>query len=344
MPRRVLTLVLGGTLFAGCYLSHPGESTPFDGGARPDVPITPLFDGDFPGFDAGPTRRDAGRFDAGTPDGGLPGFDAGRDAGFFFDGGFVGFDAGRPRRDAGVRLDAGPRDAGPGRDASRPDAGPGLDAGGPRRPALRFTATTYFEVEDSPAFDTPDDSALEMWVRSREPGDATFCEKGDATTRHLFVGVRGGNLVMGWEVAPLSHTLVGPPLVLDRWTHVAFVAQLQPDGRHTTYLYVDGVAVARMADVPELRRAFGDQVFTCGRSDVDIDEIRVWRVARDQMAIIANMNMRISGSIPGMVAYWRLDERGQIALDYTASGKVAILGALTTADPADPMWIGDGPF
>jgi hypothetical protein len=194
-------------------------------------------------------------------------------------------------------------------------------------------------------FDAPDDSAFELWVRSRETGDADFCQKGDSIARHLFVGVRGGRVVMGWEVAPLSHALIGPVLVPDRWTHLAFVARVDASaGLHETTLYVDGAQVAAATGVPDLRRAFNDQVFRCGFADVDVDEIRAWRVARDPMAILANMNMRISGSIPGMLGYWRLDERGQIALDYTATGNVAILGALTTPDPADPTWISDGPF
>ncbi|MCA9610125.1 MAG: hypothetical protein KC619_31225 [Myxococcales bacterium] len=332
MARRLLAPSLAVLSLAGCYLSHPGEGAPRDAGT--DAPITPLFDGDFPGFDAGPdVPPDAGRPDTGVGMDADVRFDAGFDAGVIV----IGRDAGR--RDAGPR-DAGRRDAGP-RDAGF-DAG--SDAGGPRRPALRFTPSTYFEVEDSPAFDTPDNHALELWIRSRESGDADFCQKGDSVARELFVGLRGGRVVAGWEVAPLSHVLTGPLLVPGAWTHVAFVARAQPDGRHQTELFVDGVLVDRNADVPDLTRAFNDVVFSCGRADFDVDEIRVWRVARDPMAILANMNMRISGSIPGMVAYWRLDERGQIALDYTASGHFAILGALTTPDPADPRWIADGPF
>jgi hypothetical protein len=52
--------------------------------------------------------------------------------------------------------------------------------------------------------------------------------------------------------------------------------------------------------------------------------------------------MRVSGALPGLEAYWSLDERGQLALDRTLHGHDAVLGLLTMPDSADPTWILDG--
>src|SRR5439155_12534694 len=41
-----------------------------------------------------------------------------------------------------------------------------------------------------------------------------------------------------------------------------------------------------------------------------LDEVRLWSVARSQAQIQATMNTVLTGSEPGLAAYWRLDEGG----------------------------------
>lgn len=303
--RLPLTIAVLG--LSGCYVSHATTSDR----PRPDASValsdTSIPDGAFPDS----PRRDAF-------------IDAGSDA-------LV-----PPPPDAGVVVDSG-------RDAGTLDASPLVDAG-PARPALRFSAATYFEVEDSPPFDTPLDHSIELWVRSRESGDADFCQKGNPIARHLFIGLRGGRIAAGWQASPVADQfLLGPALVRDRWTHVAFVARAQGDGLYRALLLVDGSPVASEMDIPDLVPSFNAVRFTCGRADFDVDEIRVWRVGRNVSAIRAEMDRSISGAAV-MVGYWRLDERGQIATDYSGSSNVGVLGAFVRADSADPTWIADGPF
>jgi hypothetical protein len=40
----------------------------------------------------------------------------------------------------------------------------------------------------------------------------------------------------------------------------------------------------------------------------DIDEIRIWNVARTPEQLRAAMNERLSGKEPGLVAYWPFDD------------------------------------
>ncbi|GAB5541918.1 MAG: hypothetical protein SangKO_016780 [Sandaracinaceae bacterium] len=280
--------------------------TPFDGGPTP-VP----FDADPPPpFDAEPSPLDAfvWRPDATPPDAMPP------------DG----------------RVP--PRDATP----TRPDTGLPEDAG-PPRPALRFSRGTFMRVDDAPPFDTSFSHTYEAWVRSREVADAEYCSKGDATSRHLVVGQRAGRYVMGWELAGTDRFVEGPPVRPDTWVHLALVVRPAPGG-HEGQIYVDGTLFATSGLLPGLVDSFNDIGFRCGFADADVDEVRVWRVARSAASISTSFRAQISGAVPGLVAYWRMDERGQFVTDYTARGHIGVLGNRTTADPADPTWILDGPF
>lgn len=333
--------------FSGCYLAHPREGEADadwnleDGALGPDAAASDAGRDD--GRDAGPppvdagvdAGRDAGE-DSGPADAGSGPADGGIDAGR--DG---GVDAGRV--DAG--LDAG-RDGGVdgGRDAGFEDGG--VDAGpvdaGPERPALRVGAGTFFFMSDSPTFDLARESTFELWVRSRQLGDADFCGKGNRLARDLIVGQREGRIVAGWQVAGVPYFATGPAIPANRWVHVAIVRRPNPDGTHAVELIVDGDRVDEVASLPRLVGAFNDIVFRCGLVDADIDEIRLWRVARAAEDIRATFTRRISGGIPGLQHYWRLDERGQLLIDYTPRGLVGVNGRLTTPDPADATWIVDG--
>ena len=73
-----------------------------------------------------------------------------------------------------------------------------------------------------------------------------------------------------------------------------------------------------------------------------IDEVRVWSVARTSNEICANMYRSLTGSEPSLIGYWRLDEgAGQLAADSSPKGNDGTLGA--NGDPAgdanDPLWV-----
>ncbi|MCZ7687011.1 MAG: hypothetical protein M5U28_53025 [Sandaracinaceae bacterium] len=339
-------------LLTGCYESHRlvYEGPQDSGGGRIDAwsPLDvgpPPIDVGPPPFDVGPPPIDAGRRDSGTRDSGLRDsgtLDAGRRDSGTRDSGTRDsgtFDAGPPR-DSGPR-DSGTRDSGP-RDSGPLDSGPPPIDAGPDRPALRFSRSTFFGVGDAPSFDLANDSSFEVWVRSRETGDIDYCGKGDSMARDLIVGQRAGVFVVGWRVGVERYLVDGPMVPFDTWTHIAVVRRLDAAAAsHAVELYVNGVFV-NGATFPRLVDAFNDRPFRCGFANADVDEVRLWRVARSGADIAANRGRRISGGIPGLLSYWRLDERGQILTDYTAMGRVGILGFLTTPDPGDGTWIVDG--
>ncbi|MGH7452022.1 MAG: LamG domain-containing protein, partial [bacterium] len=134
----------------------------------------------------------------------------------------------------------------------------------------------------------------------------------------------------------------GTNLNNNQWHHLAAV-----HANGTTKIFVDGVLVGSASeslyDVNSLDRisAIGAQLD--GRSsnfDSIVDEVRVWNIVRTADQIQANMNRRLTGTEPGLISYWRLDEgEGQIVHDMSARANHGYLGNLLEVDPADPTWV-----
>jgi hypothetical protein len=61
-----------------------------------------------------------------------------------------------------------------------------------------------------------------------------------------------------------------------------------------------------------------------------MDEVRIWNVARTEAEIAATMYRRLAGNEPGLVAYWRFDDRGGVtAVDSSpAKADATIAGTL----------------
>jgi hypothetical protein len=57
----------------------------------------------------------------------------------------------------------------------------------------------------------------------------------------------------------------------------------------------------------------------------DLDEIRIWNVARSPEDIQAARNKRLTGKEPGLVAYWTFDDG--TAKDFSTNGNNGVLDA-----------------
>lgn len=304
------------SLLAGCYDSHSifGASPRRDGG------------GPLPGIDGGgPLPGTDGGGPIPTTDGGgpIPGMDGG--------GPIPGTDGGGPipGRDAGPRADAGPP----------PDAGPPSIA-------LRFQPMDRLVVASAPGLDLTGAFTLEMWIRPRDPGPGTISLKGVRETRRYQYGVAmdGGDVVVGWGANDAVHELRAP-VPIGEWTHVAMVFSGGDRDVARMRLVVNGAVAAEGSFPNDVLESVNDQPLVFGLGyEGDIDEIRLWRIARLAPGIRATMRTRISGSVPGLQAYWPLEESGQLALDRTLHGHDAVLGRRTRPDGADPEWIRTGPI
>src|SRR5438093_5062654 len=69
-----------------------------------------------------------------------------------------------------------------------------------------------------------------------------------------------------------------------------------------------------------------------------MDEVRVWNTSRSPAQIRDTLNQRITGTEPGIIAYYRFDENaGNVAADATSNGHLAGLGGGVSAN--QPAWI-----
>jgi hypothetical protein len=73
--------------------------------------------------------------------------------------------------------------------------------------------------------------------------------------------------------------------------------------------------------------------------DGRIDELRIWDRALTAVEIQAGMNLELSGTESGLIAYYQMNSAlGQVALDSSALGNNATLGSTTGVDVNDPTW------
>lgn len=127
-----------------------------------------------------------------------------------------------------------------------------------------------------------------------------------------------------------------PPL--NQWTHVAGTY----DGS-LSRLYINGQErgafqynLAPNNDASPFRiGTSGD----CQRFTGQVDEVRVWSVARSATDIQADLRKNVPPSTPELVGYWRFDEHtnDQNVLDLSSFGNCGTLGADASVDTDDPL-------
>ena len=146
-------------------------------------------------------------------------------------------------------------------------------------------------------------------------------------------------------------------ITLDEWQHVAATY----DGLGTVRMWIDGIEqsvtyVVAPAGSLEVGAAvtLGNITGTLNRAfEGTLDEVRLWNVARSEVQIQEARDSALSGSEPGLVGYWTLDEgNGQTAADGSPSGgngaitdaawvQGVILNPTSVGD--DDTWAGTGP-
>ena len=179
-------------------------------------------------------------------------------------------------------------------------------------------ASQYVQVPSGPSLVIPnnDPFTIETWVNVDNFNSfyQTLVDKGNKYSGPGYgLSLEDHHLILQYGVAG-AHTTGSSNLTPGIWYHVAGVY----DGSGGK-IYVNGVldgtlarpttntadtmlslklgATGQGTDTPSL-------YWLAGR----MDEVRIWRVARTQAEIQNAMNTRLTGSEPGLAAYWRLDE------------------------------------
>ena len=195
--------------------------------------------------------------------------------------------------------------------------------------AMRFDGTDDgISLGNPAALRITGDQTIEMWLKpddfatSRNPwakaygGEGSITIQTDGTIDYLY-GTSGVN---GGTYASLN---TRRRLVAGQWNHFAVVRQLGAAPQKIN-LYLNGQLV-NSADAqyfPAVASALNAQIgfgYT-NRYKGEMDEVRVWNVARTGAQVTAGMAQQLTGNESGLVAYYKFEEgSGTVLTDATAN-------------------------
>ncbi|MEM6264600.1 MAG: LamG-like jellyroll fold domain-containing protein [Bacteroidota bacterium] len=190
------------------------------------------------------------------------------------------------------------------------------------------------EVVDIPNLTLNGDFTIEAWIRFTNGAQSTITNADgllrSTTTEHDI------NFHQGKPRLYVGHDpiIANTRLRTNRWYHVAFVRS-----GSTLYCYIDG-------SLDKTENTTWNGAFRihelgaakAGYLNGDLDEVRIWNVARTSTEVFSHYDQLVLPTTPGLVAYYRFDEAfgEQIVNDETPSQFHGTLGADTNASTDDP--------
>ncbi|MCW9681574.1 hypothetical protein FJR41_012355, partial [Dolichospermum planctonicum UHCC 0167] len=193
----------------------------------------------------------------------------------------------------------------------------------------------YVDVGNPATLQITGNQTIEMWLKPtnfnnrQNPyakaygGEGTITVETDGTVSY-FYGVSGDNSgdYQGFNT--------GVSLKADEWNHLSIVRDLTAN---KLYWYINGAKVNEI-DAQYSAAVASSNAIYIGRGYVSnlsgqIDDVRIWNVARTQAQIQANYNQQLVGNETGLAGYWNFNEpSGSTALDKTINGNNGnIIGA-----------------
>jgi murein DD-endopeptidase MepM/ murein hydrolase activator NlpD len=225
--------------------------------------------------------------------------------------------------------------------------------------ALQFNGQPNFVVvAQSPSINLGASMTIEFWIRTTASyggptwHDAQWILDKDIpgeVKQDWAVVIRFGRVVFnnGNPRGSRDQPLFGNRAINDgQWHHVAITRDASSG---STIIYIDGtrdvegffstddlsntlpiyIGAENGASGPQARAFIGE-----------LDDLRLWNIARSDQDIRAHMFAPLIGNEPGLVGYWRFDEgTGQVAIDATSNHNDGQLGSSGVADTNDPLWV-----
>ncbi len=177
----------------------------------------------------------------------------------------------------------------------------------------------YVEVPSSSAYKPGNRITIEGWVKADNFSANSNLMSTAFNQMRLWVNessfncyfnyVNAGNRRVSWDTSVSNNT----------WYHMACMY----DGQYQR-LYVDGVKVEEVSVGSDTINQDSNPLLI-GRLSAEymsgeIDEVRIWDVARSEAEIEGNMNKEVDVSSPGLVGYWKFNEgSGMVAHDATSN-------------------------
>jgi signal transduction histidine kinase len=173
-----------------------------------------------------------------------------------------------------------------------------------------------------------DEATIELWVRIEEfIHDSHFVDFGKQRNELYLTQVEPMTLKLLYTDDERNRYRVGNAdlLELNRWFHVAAVLS-----RAGAKLYFNGVLVGQRSDaawpkaIDRTDNSLGSSTVSGGRRYFfrgQLDEVRVWGVARSREQIQADMFRNLTGSEEALVALWNFEDPVRPAQDATRHGR-----------------------
>ncbi|WP_436514338.1 LamG-like jellyroll fold domain-containing protein [Ekhidna sp. To15] len=171
--------------------------------------------------------------------------------------------------------------------------------------ALDFDGTNdYVQLPNIPLNPNTDNYTVELWAKADAfTGTNNLIVQEDGTgTGRAYLFFTGQNLASNQG----ANTTGSTTLVTDTWYHLAVTF----DGSDIR-LYIDGALETQAPRVPEgTNGQFRLGISKDGTFPLDgqIDEVRIWDFAKDDIQITAQKDEKLVGNESGLIAYYRLDE------------------------------------
>ncbi len=199
-------------------------------------------------------------------------------------------------------------------------------------------ASDYLNVPDSNTLDLTGDFTLEVWVKLRQVNrtiggldwQCLFAKSAYNSSYGLMLNTSSVEKTLRFYhtgASPAMTDYYWTDVESNRWYHVAVTFQ---SGRAAIFVdgelqventLVTGTVTANNAALLIGRSSTGGYPF-----DGQLDEVRIWNVARAATEIQADLSRSLTGTESGLAAYYRFDEgAGTMAHDATPNGNNAAL-------------------
>jgi hypothetical protein len=205
------------------------------------------------------------------------------------------------------------------------------EAACPASRALQFDGSSYGSMTRL----IQDDFTIEAWINTGTTAKGPMFSDGSAIAFADVETVQVDDFATAIVYDKFVISIGGPDtsasstsaVVSNQWVHVAAT---RTRGTGIVLVFINGVLEgSAVANKNSLGQA--TEISLGGRSGRNfytglMAEVRLWRTARSEAQIVANMHHRLNGNESGLVGYYRLDETsGATAHDSSPSGNDVVL-------------------